>query len=323
MVVSHERAWDAPQLNERIWNGPQLIGRTHSAWLRSIAFVAMIALLGCRGGSPDTVMDGMATSADGVPIHYHAEGHGSPALVFIHAWSCNGDYWAPQLAYFAPSHRVVTLDLAGHGRSAVDRKEWTIEAYGEDVRAIVTALALPQVILIGHSMGGAVMVEAALDMPERVIGLICVDTFQQPRLNISDSDINNLLAPFRKDYVNTTRAWARGMFAPGADSTIVERISALAAAAPPQPAIASLQSLMLWHRDRAPEALAQLSVPLQCINSDRYPTDVTGLTEAVPDYMLRLMPGRGHFLMLEDPAGFNLLLEQAVTDLSAEHRSGS
>src|SRR5260370_1290299 len=68
----------------------------------------------------------VVTSPDGIRIAYEAHGEGSPALVFVHGWSCNRSYWRQQLQPFSRQFKVVALDLAGHGDSGLGRKSWTI-----------------------------------------------------------------------------------------------------------------------------------------------------------------------------------------------------
>lgn len=58
-------------------------------------------------------------SADGLPVRYEVLGDGTPALVFVHGWSCDRRYWDGQVGYFADRHRVVAIDLAGHGESGL------------------------------------------------------------------------------------------------------------------------------------------------------------------------------------------------------------
>ena len=81
----------------------------------------------------------------------------SPAVVLIHCWMCDSGIWDNVVPTLAKSYRVVTLDLPGHGVSGKDRKEWSMAAFGADVATVVNALRLDRVILVGHSMGGAVM----------------------------------------------------------------------------------------------------------------------------------------------------------------------
>ena len=121
---------------------------------------------------------GVATAPDGVSIAYTVSGEGSPALVFVHGWMCDQTYWTAQAASFSTTHTVVTIDLAGHGESGMEREGWPLIAFGADVEAVVEGLDLDRVILIGHSMGGPVVLEAARLMLERVIGVVGVDTLQ-------------------------------------------------------------------------------------------------------------------------------------------------
>ncbi len=89
-------------------------------------------------------------SADGIPVHYEVAGSGSPALVFVHGWSCDRGYWRGQVGYFAGRYQVVTIDLAGHGSSGPGRRAWTMPGFGADVVAVMEHLRTPQMVLIGH-----------------------------------------------------------------------------------------------------------------------------------------------------------------------------
>jgi pimeloyl-ACP methyl ester carboxylesterase len=167
-------------------------------------------------------MAAVTSSRDGIPVSYEVHGSGEPALVFVHGWSCDRSYWKQQLDYFAARHRVVTIDLAGHGDSGVGRKEWTIRAFGEDVAAVVEKLELADVVLIGHSMGGDVIVDAALQLAERVRGLVWVDAYNtlgEPRTH---EEAEEFIAPFREDYLTATRSLVRQMFVPSSDPDLVE-----------------------------------------------------------------------------------------------------
>src|SRR5438105_10350898 len=98
-----------------------------------------------------------ASSVDDTPIAFEEQGQGSPAVVFVHGWACDRTYWRHQVDRFQRRAKVVTLDLAGHGESGADRSEWSIAGFGADVAAVVQALELRDVVLVGHSMGGDVI----------------------------------------------------------------------------------------------------------------------------------------------------------------------
>ena len=249
-------------------------------------------------------------SADGVPIHYTVQGKGSPTLVFSHCWSGDKSYWDNQVPYFSDKYQVVTLDLAGHGESDMDRKNWTMEAFGNDVVAVIQKLDLKQVVLIGHSMSGSVIIEAAKQIPDRVIGLVGVDNLQDVERTFSDEQIQGFVGHLGEDFTNNVTTWIRTMFPASADSTLVERIAADMASAPPEVALSAMKNLLAYD---AQEALKELSVPIRTISSDRYPTNVEG-NRQYADFDVRLMPGGGHFLQLEDPATFNNHLEAIIQE---------
>ena len=130
-------------------------------------------------------------SKDGTPISYEIYGSGEPTLVFVHGWSCDARYWRAQVAHFSAKHRVVVLDLAGHGHSGTARGQYSMAAFGEDVRAVTEAAGAQKVILIGHSMGGSVIAEAARLIPDRVIGLIGVDTLEDIEHPLTQEEIKS------------------------------------------------------------------------------------------------------------------------------------
>jgi len=257
---------------------------------------------------------GRVESADSVSIHYFTEGAGLPTLVFVHCWSCDGSYWQDQIDFFAKDHRVVVIDLGGHGESGLDRSEWTMAAYGADVAAVLREQDLEQVILIGHSMGGAVVAEAAILEPERVIGLVGIDNFQNVDMKLTEAQITGFEGAFKADFKATANGWVRSMFPAGSDEELVTAIAEDMSSAPPKVAISSLVQLLHWYGGEAPARLELLQAPLMCINSDGEPTNTEAIKKVVPGYQLRLMPGRGHFLMREDPVTFNALLAETIAE---------
>ncbi|MGB9436494.1 MAG: alpha/beta hydrolase [Desulfobacterales bacterium] len=139
-------------------------------------------------------------SKDGTPISYEIYGVGEPSLVFVHGWSCDARYWRAQLPHFSKNHRVVVLDLAGHGHSGSTRSQYTMKSFGEDVQAVAEATDSRRIILIGHSMGGSVIAEAARLMPNRVIGLIGIDTLENIEYPMTREELDQMMAPLAKDF---------------------------------------------------------------------------------------------------------------------------
>jgi pimeloyl-ACP methyl ester carboxylesterase len=261
------------------------------------------------------MMSQVALSSDGVPVSYEMHGHGSPALVFVHGWACDRTYWRNQMGHFGERHQVVAIDLAGHGQAGLGRQAYTIPAFGDDVVAVVQKLGLDDMVLIGHSMGGGVIVEAALKLRERVRGLVWVDVYGTLGEISSLAANERFIAPFRRDFEPTARLFVRGMFLPGSDPELVKWVVAAMSSAPPEVAVNTMEHAI--SNDAAILAgLRDLSLPIVAINPDHLPTD----TEALRRYGVRAvtMTGVGHFPMLEDPQTFNRLLGDVIGTFARE-----
>jgi pimeloyl-ACP methyl ester carboxylesterase len=257
---------------------------------------------------------GDVQAPDGVTIAYEVAGAGEPALVFVHGWSCDRSYWRAQVDHFAAEHRVVALDLAGHGESSLERAAYTMESFGEDVQAVVEALDLRRVVLVGHSMGGPVIVEAARLMPDRVVAVVPVDFFNDVDLEMSEEEIEAAMAPFREDFAARTEAVVRTFFRAGSDGLLVERVVRDMAAAPPEVGLSAFEEI--WRYDQG-AGLEGVAAPIRVINSDLWPTDLDALRRHEPDVELAVVPASGHFVMMEVPDEVNRLLERAVSELAS------
>lgn len=297
--------------------------------MRACAIALLLALLtGCMSGpqpSPEASSiklmsgsTGRVPSADGVPITYSWDGRGSPALVFIHGWSCDRGYWDSQVEPFLVEHKVVAVDLAGHGSSGSERSVWSLAAFGQDVRSVVELLDLDRVILIGHSMGGPVALEAAQLMPERVMGVIGVDSLHDAELGIDRRRWQEMLSAYEKNFEGTCRGFVGSMFSKGADPELVQGVQSDMCAAPPELAIALLR---LFPDYDMRHALSAVQAPIRCINTASVPTNLSGNRKYARDFDAVIMEGVGHFPMLERPEEFNHHLAQVIAGISA--RAGS
>ena len=120
------------------------------------------------------------------------------------------------------------------------------------------------------------------------------------------------MAPFSADFVGATRNLvSSSLFEPGADPALVQKVAYNMSLRPPAVAVPSLRALLAM--DLA-GLLPAIRVPVYAINSDLLPTDAARIRRSLPDFHLDVLDHTGHFLMLEDPARFNVLLLQ---DLAA------
>ncbi|MBN2181831.1 MAG: alpha/beta hydrolase [Sedimentisphaerales bacterium] len=281
--------------------------KTYSrSWLITVSLFLLLSA-GCSVERKNQVV-----SSNGVVISYDVQGEGEPALVFVHGWCCDRRYWNYQVPYFSREYKVVTIDLAGHGLSGFGRESWTIEAFGGNVVSVVEKLGIEKVILIGHSMGGAVIVEAAKRMPDRVVGLVGVDTLHNVETEYPKEQLDDFIYGFKEDFVKNTREFVRNMFPPDSDPNIVERIVEDMSSAHP---LVGVTALLGYFNYDVAEALEEVKVPLYCINTDLLPTNVEANRRHAVTFEVKLMPGMGHFIMIEDPETFNRLLDEVIDEL--------
>jgi pimeloyl-ACP methyl ester carboxylesterase len=250
-----------------------------------------------------------AISYDGTEIVYDVFGVGGPTLVLVHGWSCDRSYWSAQIELMSRNYRIVTLDLAGHGESGLSRSAWTIAGFGSDVAAVVSDLDTDSVVLVGHSMGGNVILEAAHQLPGRIRGMIWVDTYAQLSEFPTVEQVRSRMEPFRANFVDETRAFVRRMFSSSADPTLVELVAADMSTAPPEVALPAMESAWTFGTT-VPGMLRDLGIPLAAINPEVPATDMDSMRRNSVEVVL--MSGVGHFLMMEDPVRFNECLARVV-----------
>lgn len=271
--------------------------------------------------TPSLGLGGTAPGADGVDIAYREVGSGEVTLIFVHGWSCDRDYWREQPDFFAANgesgYRVVLLDLGGHGESGSNREDWSMAAFGADVAAVADAVGGDRLVLIGHSMGGPVVIEAAKILRQRVELVVAVDTLQQPEATgRGEEESRRLWAPFAADYATSVDGFVRAsFFLPDASPELVDGVASDMAAADPAIALEAGHQLTIWSPRDGIESIRD--IPFVLLNADYRPTDGDALRRLHPDARLETMSGVGHFPMLEAPGAFNERLA-AILDRALE-----
>jgi pimeloyl-ACP methyl ester carboxylesterase len=256
-------------------------------------------------------------SEDGTPISYEIYGAGEPTLVFVHGWSCDARYWRAQRPYFSKNHRVVVLDLAGHGHSGTTRSQYTMRSFGEDVRAVTVATGSRRVILIGHSMGGTVIAEAARLMPDRVIGLIGIDTLENIEYPLTREALAGMIGPLEKDFRTGSRQFVAEMISPRTDSQLREWILADMSAAPPAVAISAMKEMMSQYiTGEAATMFDEIRLPVITVNGDMWPINYEANRRHMFSFDAIVLKEADHFLMMNRPEDFNRALEKAINTIS-------
>jgi len=252
----------------------------------------------------------------GVNIVYDDTGKGDTTLLFVHGWAINRSYWADQVDHFKGRYRVVTIDLPGYGESGKNRSDWSVTAFGRDVDSVMERLNLQQVILVGHSMSGDIIVEAALHAPGRVIGLVGVDNFKgfggPPQTKAQKEEYTQAIAAMKQHFqAVTTQYFNQALFYKTTDSAIRKRILNDVFHSDSAIAIATMASQEYKEADN----LAATKMKLHLVNSDVTPTDTMGFHLRHIPIQVEYVHATGHYPMVEKPGEFNAALERAIAKL--------
>lgn len=254
-----------------------------------------------------------AVSKDSTLISYNVYGSGEIALVFVHGWSCDSRYWNNQISEFTDDYTVVTVDLAGHGHSGSYRTDYTMQLFGHDVKAVVDTVGAEDIILIGHSMGGPVTVEAAHLMPNRVKGIIGIDTFGDVTYKLTEENLNMMLTPMKTGFKTGITQFVSEMFHQNADPKTREWILADMSNAIPSVAISSVGNLLQSYiTGYMAESFQNITVPVISVNGDLWPINVEANKKHIADYDTIVVKNADHFLMLNKTKEFNSALNLAI-----------
>ncbi len=254
-----------------------------------------------------------ARSTDGSEINYEVTGDGPIALVFVHGWMGNVRWWDAQRDAFSATHRVVTLDLAGHGQSSRIRTEHSARAYADDILAVVRAVDAPRTVLVGHSMSGAYATLAAPSV-ERLAALILVDTLKNLDATPTPEQVAPMFASYRENYRNAVDtilpAW---LFAPKTPTVVRERLTEEFLSVDGDTAVTLLEPL---YRFDVREDAKRVRVPVRGIGTDLNAGSVEVNRRYFADYAYTDIAGYGHYPMLEAPDVFDDALRAELARLS-------
>ncbi len=206
-----------------------------------LAIIVLTYLFSCQ--TPDG-KDQFCKSPDGVKICYTEYGTGDQLIVFVHGWSCDKTYWREQIDFFKDDFHIVTIDLGGHGNSGMNRTNWTMSAYGDDVNSVLKKMKFDKAYLVGHSMGSDVILEAANKWGQNNIKLFLVDRFNDTPTPWVGESFDNFLQPFKVDFVTATSQWIEQvMFVPETDPELIVWVTNDMSEANPDVALSAFENL--------------------------------------------------------------------------------
>ena len=280
--------------------------------------IPFLLLSGCASNDLSLRHD-VALSFDSERIAYDVVGKGITALIFIHGWSCDGRYWQKQIPVFAKEYQVITVDLAGHGHSSLNRSVYSMLSFANDVKAIIDKEKIDRAILIGHSMGGGVIAEASRLMPAKVVGIVGVDTLQNVAERTPQNVIDEMVKPFEADFKSATQNFVSPMFPKDADQQLMNWVKEDMSSAPKEIALSAFRNYLgQYVNGEAAIVFKDITIPVVSINARLWPTAPEENRKHIKNYQLFYIEETGHFPMLEKPEEFNMLLKKALNSIESK-----
>jgi len=241
-------------------------------------------------------------AADGAELAYLDFGpRGDIAMLFVHGWQGASAVWLPVMHELSSRHRTIALDLRGFGESNAAPGPYRVETFADDLSALVAALDLDPLLVVGHSMGAAIAQRFAIDRPDAVEGLVLASPVPASGVPFSPK----VEAMFRATAGNAENANAWLAALTYAEPTPEAR-QIMRAAAAATPAHVALESFESWTRlDFADEA-ATIATPTLVLApaADRPMTPAfvrERVADVIPGSRLIVIDEAGHYLPLEQP----------------------
>ncbi|HKP84657.1 MAG TPA: alpha/beta hydrolase [Blastocatellia bacterium] len=240
---------------------------------------------------------------DGSRVHYKSLGKGDQALVFVHGWTCNMNFWDSQVPAFADKTRVIAIDLPGHGQSDKPQASYTMDFFARAIDAVLRDAKVEKAALVGHSMGTPVIRQFYRKYPQKTLALVIVDGALRPFGK--KEQMETFLAPLRgPNYKETAGRFIDGMLGPVKSVELRQQIKDSMLSTPQHVAVGAMDGMndeSLWGPDK-------INVPVLAIlaKSPFWPPDNEQfLRSLAPNLEYHMWDGVSHFLMMEKPAEFN------------------
>lgn len=245
---------------------------------------------------------------DGVSLAYEDTKTDLPPLILVHGCGLDHTSLTPQRDFFRKSHRVVSVDLRGHGKSDAPKQDYTMACFADDLAWLCTQIGLVKPVVVGHSMGGNAALELAARYPELPSSLVLIDsTVLPPRALLDTFPPDFIEALTGPQYLDAYRQLLSTICLP-TDHLSLERIAAMQVQ---QHVLASALPNHTINYD-ASEAAAACHVPIAYIFSIMPFLDLPRFQSLTPQLVIARTLGAGHLSPIEIPDQINAMIAQFI-----------
>ena len=252
-------------------------------------------------------------SFQGRKLHYTSTGSGEKTLILIHGWACDSSFFSEQIKALSATHRVIALDLPGHGQSE-SPGILTMDLFAQATEAVRLHAKANKPILVGHSTGATVARQHARLYPNSAAALVFLDgsIFQLPPGEQDRVRWSEMITALAKSFGPTNEkavreraisAFLSNMYSDSTPRELRLEILRKILATSPDTALGAMQAmadLSIWREDSI-----QIPVLVLRAGKQKPPNEVPYLKGLFPRIKYKYMPGVSHFLMLEKPVEVN------------------
>jgi pimeloyl-ACP methyl ester carboxylesterase len=252
---------------------------------------------------------------NGVALAYQDWGAGSRAIVFIHGLGFDHTTFGPQIEYFSRTHRVIAMDLRGHGASDAPKQEYAMPVLAEDTDWLCAQLGLVKPVFVGHSMGGNVALTLAVLHPEVPASILLIDSLLFPPLDMA-ATLKQVGEALKGPNFEEVRAQVEPLFYLPTDNDAVRREMSAVFVKTPQHV---LQSAFVQHTSEydAASFAARCKVPAAYIGSTHPLADVAALRTSIPEVIVAQTLGSGHFSPVMVPNQINAMIDRFLAYIAS------
>ena len=250
---------------------------------------------------------------DRVQLNYKVAGDARPAIILIHGWGSRLDHWQPVASALARHHRVLRMDLRGHGRSEAPERGYSIRQFADEVGALARSLRITNAVVVGHSMGSTIALELARRHPRIAGALVLVDGPLDQYATARDVERTDLWRRLTDVPYDEAIIEAYSQFFPDPrDADLATRVVRDAARTPEHAAIAAWHATLTANVPALANQLPQRVLYVNASNNSRTASDVR---ELLPSAEFAQVVGSGHFIQLEAPDQLVAMIRRFVDRL--------
>jgi len=284
----------------------------------ALLWALLLVLLGA-GPARSAELKSRFAPFEGIKVHYQTGGEGDSALVFVHGWTCNADFWRGQTSAF-PGTRVIAVDLPGHGQSDKPQAEYSMNYFARSIEAVMRDAGVKRAVLVGHSMGTPVVRQFYRLYPQETLGLVIVDGGLRPFVPKAQAD--QFAAMLRSNYKAVASQMIDGIIAPIKDDKLKAEIRGAMLATPEHVAVGAMVGMAdekIYEKDsiKVPVLAVLAKSPFWQPDTEQF------LRSLAPNLEFYMWEGVSHFLMMDKPDEFNRSLQAFLAKQKLLNKSGS